>query len=287
MQQLTAFLILLFIVACTYSSKKESPVIKNENVQIAYTDKGDGDTTLLFIHGWAINKKFWQNQADQFSKRYRVVAIDLGGHGASGTNRNSWTIPDYAGDVISIMKGLNLEKVVLIGHSMSGDIMLDVAKNLPQPVIGIIGIDNLTDIADKPLTPEQMKPVNDWFHILETKFDSTAADYCRTSLFPPGYKDTVSVNRVIRTVINTDSVVAIATLKSLLAFAPNEAALLSNSNLKLNLIISSGNKVNDSSLSRYCKSGYAYKTIEGTGHYPMIEKPTEFNKALQETLDHL
>jgi pimeloyl-ACP methyl ester carboxylesterase len=287
MQKLAAFVIPLLIIACASPSKKESLFIKNGNVQIAYTDSGKGDTTLLFIHGWAINKEFWQSQVDEFSKRYRVVTIDLGGHGASGSNRDSWAIPDYTNDVISLIKGLNLEKVVLIGHSMSGDIMLEAAKNFSEPVIGIIGIDNLTDISDKPLTPEQMKLINDWFHVLETKFDSTASDYCRTSLFPPGYKDTASINRVIYSVTNTDSVVAIATLKSLLTFAPNEAALLLNSSLRLNLVISSSNKVNDSSLSKYCKSGYSVRTIEGTGHYPMIEKPVEFNKALQETLNHL
>jgi pimeloyl-ACP methyl ester carboxylesterase len=287
MHKLTALLLPLLIIACSTPAKKENPVVNNGNVQLAYTNLGGGDTTLLFIHGWAINKEFWQNQVDYFGKRYHVVAIDLGGHGASGNNRDSWTVPDYANDVISLIKGLDLKNVVLIGHSMSGDVMLEVVKNYPQPVIGIVGIDNLTDINATPLTPEQLKPVNDWFEVLKKKFDSTAADYCRSGLFPPGYKDTVSINRVIRTVTNTDSVVAIATLKALMDFSPNEAGLLSNSKLRLNLVISSGNTVNDSSLSKYCRSGYSIRKIEGTGHYPMIEKPDEFNKALQETMDHL
>ncbi|MES1217734.1 MAG: alpha/beta hydrolase [Bacteroidota bacterium] len=287
MRKITILLLAIHFLSCSSTAKKENPIIRNGNVEIAYISAGEGDTTLLFIHGWAINKEFWQKQVDQFSKRYHVVAVDLGGHGQSGKNRNSWTIPDYANDVISVINGLQLKKVVLIGHSMSGDVMLEVLKNQPQPVIGIIGIDNLTDISTSPLTPEQQKPIDDWFLTLEQNFDSVATDYCHAALFPPNYHDTASVNRVVKTVLQTDSLVAIATLKSIMNFSPNEAGLLLNSNLRLNLIVSSGNKVNDSVLTKYCKSGYAVKTIQGTGHYPMIEKPDEFNKALQETLEHL
>ncbi|MGC4034797.1 MAG: alpha/beta hydrolase [Chitinophagaceae bacterium] len=287
MKKLTVLLLPMIMIACSTSSKKEHPIVKNGNVQIAYIDEGNGDTTLLFIHGWAINKEFWQKQIEHFSKRYRVVAIDLGGHGASGKDRSSWTIPDYSNDVVAVIQQLHLDKVVLIGHSMSGEVMLQTVKNLPQPIIGIIGIDNLTSIDPKPFTEEQMKPINQWFDTLAKSYDSVAADYCRKGLFPPGYQDTASINRVIRSVTNMDSMIAIATLKSLMEFTSNDSALLANNKLRLNLVISSGNAVDSISLNKYCKNGFTIRKVIGTGHYPMIEKPDEFNARLQETLDHL
>src|SRR6478735_8001040 len=61
-----AIIIALFITSCSSPEQKKensSPVaIKNGDVEIAYTKAGDGDTTILFVHGWSINKSFWQRQ---------------------------------------------------------------------------------------------------------------------------------------------------------------------------------------------------------------------------------
>ncbi len=66
--------------------------IENNGAPIAYTDTGKGDTTILFVHGWCINKSYWADQAAYFGKSYRVVAIDLPGYGQSGKNRKAWEV---------------------------------------------------------------------------------------------------------------------------------------------------------------------------------------------------
>ena len=107
------------------------------------------------------------------------------------------------------------------------------------------------------------------------------------ALFPPDYKDTVSVNRVLNDVGNTDSVVAAKALSSLLEFAPKETALLKEMQKPVHLIISDFSPMQQDSLAKYSKAGFGIKTIHGTGHYPMIEKPDEFNKLLTETLNEI
>src|SRR5678810_35702 len=87
--------------ACTSNEKKiaEHVPVKSGDVAIAYNLKGSGDTMIVFVHGWAISKEYWQSQQELFSKRYATVALDLGGHGQSGRNRDSWTVYDYANAV--------------------------------------------------------------------------------------------------------------------------------------------------------------------------------------------
>ena len=58
------------------------------NIAIDYLKAGDGDITLLFVHGSFINKDYWREQLEYFKTNYSVIAIDLAGHGKSETNRD-------------------------------------------------------------------------------------------------------------------------------------------------------------------------------------------------------
>src|SRR5882762_3597848 len=145
------FIALLFIItaiqiSCSQKSANQHKKISDQGVNIAYTDTGKGDTTLFFVHGWCINRGYWYNQVNYFSKKYRVVTIDLPGFGQSGKNRTAWTPETYGLDVDSVIAQLNLKNVILVGHSMAGDIVLQAAVNAPDRVIGLVGIDNFKGV---------------------------------------------------------------------------------------------------------------------------------------------
>lgn len=277
---------LLLLAACTNEEQNAKPDVKNGIVPIAYNKTGNGDTALVFVHGWGINKEYWNNQVKAFDNRFTVVTIDLGGHGKSGTQRAHWAIDDFANDVMAVLDTLNLNKVILVGHSMGGDIILDIAYKIPDRIVGLVGIDNFKDVG-VPLSPEQNMQVKEFMRELNVNYKETAKSYCRTALFPPNYADSVSVNRVLNDVANTDSIVAIKSLNGLLEFAPNEVALLKQMTKPMHLIVSDYTPMLQDSLAKYSKAGYGIKTIQGTGHYPMIEKPEEFNKLLNETLNEI
>ena len=80
--------------------------------------KGEGDTTLLFIHGRNLDHTYWQNQEAALSSSYRLVMVDLAGCGASGTNRKNWTTESFARDITVIINKEQLKNVVLVAHSM-------------------------------------------------------------------------------------------------------------------------------------------------------------------------
>lgn len=288
MKQILRLLLISFCVLlsdCSEKKQEHNITIKNGDVTLAYSKSGNSDTALLFVHGWAINKEYWQDQATAFSKRYTVVTMDLGGHGASGSNRTSWTTDDFANDVIAVIDSLKLQKVILVGHSMGGHIILEAASKIPQKIIGFIGVDNFKDVG-AIYTAQMQQQINAFVDSLHVHYKSTAVAFSRGSLFPPNYPDTASVNRVLTNVANMDSTIAIAAIESEIHFN-KEKELLMQLKIPVHLIESDYRPTAADSLAKYCGSGYEIKTIHGTGHYPMIEKPEEFNQLLSETLDEI
>src|SRR6185295_7436006 len=104
---------LFSILSCVSTSEKKHVAIKNGDVSIAYTMSGNGDTSIVFVHGWGISKEYWKQQQDALSSDYTVVALDLGGHGQSGHNRENWTIEEFAKDVGAVIDRLKLNNVIL------------------------------------------------------------------------------------------------------------------------------------------------------------------------------
>ncbi|CAM4248582.1 alpha/beta hydrolase [Vreelandella rituensis] len=112
-----------------------------DGVPIAYEVRGSGKPTLVFIHGWSCDGRYWRGQLPHFSRQHRVVAIDLAGHGHSGQKRESFTVPAFGEDVKAVLDDLEVEQAILIGHSMGGPVSVEAARLFPKRVIGIIGVD--------------------------------------------------------------------------------------------------------------------------------------------------
>ncbi len=113
---------------------------------LAFTDQGSG-TPLVLLHGFLENKTMWQPFIPTLSKNYRVIAIDLLGHGASGCLGYVHTIDAMAEAVESILKHLKINQAHFIGHSMGGYVVLAYAERNPNTVSGLC-LMNSTSFAD-------------------------------------------------------------------------------------------------------------------------------------------
>jgi len=256
--------------------------IRDNKVEINYFQQGDGNTTLLFLHGWCIDATYWKNQLQYFSQKYSVYAIDLPGFGKSKAQRTNWTIEEYANDVTAFIDTMNLTNVVIIGHSMAGEIMLQSALANNPKIVGIVGIDNFK-VIDVVFTPEQMKQMTDFLPLLQNDFKNSAPAYADMMLFHPSTSNEVK-NRVKTDFANSNSVIAYETLMTQMQYSYADAQRLEQLNNKLYLINSDYFPTNNDGLKNHCKSGFQVETISATGHYPMIEKPTEFNLILDKVL---
>ena len=136
-------------------------VLSKDGVEIVYDAVGNGEPTLVFVHGWSCDKSYWNDQVKTFSPKYKVVTIDLAGHGESGSERKNYTMELFGEDVAAVVNKLELDKVILIGHSMGGYVIIEAARQLKEKVIGLVGADTYQGLEDE-MTKEQidqfMKP---------------------------------------------------------------------------------------------------------------------------------
>jgi pimeloyl-ACP methyl ester carboxylesterase len=256
--------------------------IQNNGIPIAYTDTGRGDTTLLFVHGWCINKGYWADQALHFGKRYRVVAMDLPGYGESGRNRKAWDVNTFAGDVNAVIDQLKLKNVILVGHSMSGTIVLQAAINQPDKVIGLVGVDNFKGQGTPPKTAAQKKEIADAIAAMRKDFKQVAFQWFNEGLF---YKTTGKAirARILNDVAHADTA---ATIGSMEQQAYDDVPNLIKCKKKLYLI-NSDYQPNDTTWLVKNKIPYKLLIVHNTGHFPMVEAPEEFNNRLAEVLADL
>jgi pimeloyl-ACP methyl ester carboxylesterase len=112
------------------------PLCQYKNLNVHYTETGSG-RALVLLHGFLENLSMWDNYVSALSKRYRVVCIDLLGHGKSDCHGYVHTMEDMAEGVKAVLRHLNLRRYLMIGHSMGGYVALAYGDLYPDNLIGI------------------------------------------------------------------------------------------------------------------------------------------------------
>ena len=252
----------------------------SDGVEIVYYEKGAGNKTLLFIHGYGCNSKYWWAQLQHFSKNYRVISIDIGGHGESGTNRNNYTMANFGADVVAVMNEENIKQSYLIGHSMGCPVALEATVVLQDRVTAIIGVDTFHNIAKGPASPFVKLMVNTMFRFRQSSSTNDAV----TKQFREDANLDLK-NWVTKKAETTDPRASRGSLSSIIAMDyPTQLKKVSvpiitlNSKFWMETNVEEGQK-------EYSK--YEVSFIDGVGHYVMMERPTYFNHWLDGVLDDI
>ena len=262
---------------------QEIKTVYNDDVEINVSRYGQGELTLLFVHGWCINKGYWTNQVEELKSDYKVVTMDLPGFGLSGKSREEWSIQAYAADVNAVIAQLELDNVVLVGHSMGGNIVLEAALN-NNKVIALVGVDNFKEVGLE-YTDDIRGEIEGFLGMLRDDFPVMIAAYAESALFHPE-TDSLVRKRVVDDFLDADRNIALSSLESLFGYTQQELEKLSAFQGKLYLINSDATPTDENGL---LASGVAYEVIDinTTGHYPMIEKPQVFNQLLRKVLNKI
>jgi pimeloyl-ACP methyl ester carboxylesterase len=144
-----AWLALLFMMVYSAQASDDWPrmVESADGVSISYQVHGSGEPTLVLVHGWSCDGRYWRAQARHFARQHRVVVIDLAGHGHSGLARENYTMAAFGEDVRAVVEDVGAEQVILIGHSMGGPVTAEAARLMPGKVIGLIGVDTFQNLS--------------------------------------------------------------------------------------------------------------------------------------------
>jgi pimeloyl-ACP methyl ester carboxylesterase len=114
------------------------PQVEVNGVKINYIVEGDSPPALIFIHGLGEYLESWRNQIAFFSKDYRVVALDLRGHGKSAVPKKRIEIGDFAADVKSLIDSLGINNAYFCGLSMGALVVLHPPPPHPECFLGMI-----------------------------------------------------------------------------------------------------------------------------------------------------
>lgn len=110
----------------------------NDDVNIAYIDEGKGSETIIFIHGLGSYLPAWKNNIDSLKKQYRCIALDLPGYGKSSKNPTDGSMSYYADVVMQFAAKLQIDKPIVCGHSMGGQIAVVAALRYPTSIKKLI-----------------------------------------------------------------------------------------------------------------------------------------------------
>jgi sigma-B regulation protein RsbQ len=128
----------------------ESRFATLDGARIHYVNYGKGSDAMVLIHGWTCNIDNWRDQLPDFSRRNRVIAIDLPGHGQSDKPQITYSMDHFARAVEAVMRDAKVKRAVLVGHSMGTPIARQFYRKYPKKTLAIVVVDGpLRPFADK------------------------------------------------------------------------------------------------------------------------------------------
>jgi pimeloyl-ACP methyl ester carboxylesterase len=279
--ELVACLVFL-ISAFGYSpAEAEWPHIafSKDGTPISYEIFGVGEPTLVFVHGWSCDARYWRAQVPVFSKKYRVVVIDLAGHGHSGMSRTKYIMGSFGEDVRAVTESTGSHSVILIGHSMGGSVIAEAARLMPDRVIGLIGIDTLENI-EYPMTREEVKKM---IAPLEENFRDGSRQFVSEMIAPN--TDPQLREWILSDMSAAPPSVAISAMNEMMTqYITGEAAKVFKQ-IQIPVITVNGDlwPINYEANRRHMFSFNAI-VLKEADHFLMMDRPIDFNKALEKAI---
>jgi pimeloyl-ACP methyl ester carboxylesterase len=231
--------------------------------------RGSGGLPVLFAHSFAGDSTHWSNTLDHLKPQRRVVAFDFSGHGRSPGAVGSYSIAELAKDIGAVADAQQLDSFVLVGHSMGAAVAAEYAGGHAPRVKALVLVD--APPAPGAIPPRQIEQMHaaiakDPFPVIE--------QFWSQQMF-----------------IDTRDEVRQRLLAGLRAMSRRPAAELTDASLDYDArpalsrypgarfaIVTARN---DEPLSlHHATPGFRHVVIRGTGHWIHLDKPEEFNKAL-------
>jgi pimeloyl-ACP methyl ester carboxylesterase len=270
----TAAALAALLLAATPAAVRTGTARSADGLAIAYDVRGQGKVAVVLLHCWACDRSFWKEQVAPLSRRWRVVTVDLGGHGASGADRERFTVTSLGADVEAVVRALKLDRVVLVGHSMGGPVALDAARRLSGHVAGIVVVDSLHDVETK--APREA--VEKMAALYEEDFRGTMASMV-PRMFPPN-ADPAVVEFVVSRASATRPGPALALLRDYPDL--DLARWMDDAKVPVRALQSGPPMSPPTRMGNNRKHGnYDASFLDGVGHYPMLERPADFNRRLE------
>jgi len=279
---LTVLFTFLFSAIGLVQAQTEWPKIipSRDGTPISYEIYGTGEPTLVFVHGWSCDARYWRAQLSHFSKNHRVVTLDLAGHGHSGTTRSNYTMLAFGEDVRAVTEAIGSRGLILIGHSMGGPVIAEASRLMPKSVMGLIGIDTLENI-EYPMT---RKELDQMIAPLKRDFRTGSRQFVKEMILP-------STDPLIRDWILSDMsaappAVALSAMNEMMSqYITGESAKIFDE-IRIPVVTVNGDMwpINYEANRRHMSSFDAI-VLKEADHFLMMDRAEEFNRALEKAIN--
>jgi pimeloyl-ACP methyl ester carboxylesterase len=249
-----------------------------DGVKIVYSVAGSGEPALVFIHGGLANRGFYDGQLEAFGGRYRTIALDLAGHGESGVDRKKWGIPEFGADVKAVIDAEKAKQVIIFGNSLGGPVAIETALLLPGRVLGVVGIDTF-QLLDQQISPEQVRQRAELF-----EKDYPGALKQMVGMLFHEDADPAIVADAEKRMSGISPATAKAIFLGMAGYDEGAAARRLTAPLRA---INGDRYPTDVDANRKLKPDFDAVIMTHMGHYPMLERPDEFNHRVAEMVASL
>lgn len=281
LRSLAGCLILLVLMAGTVRAEVQWPrvVPSRDGTPISYEVIGAGEPTLVFVHGWSCDARYWRAQVPYFSKSHRVVVLDLAGHGHSGMARKRYTMSAFGEDVRAVTEAAGGRNVILIGHSMGGQVMVEAARLMPARVTGLIGVDTLENI-EYPLTRGELKKM---MTPLKKDFRAGSREFMGGMISPD--TDPQLREWILADVSAAPPAAALSAMNEMMELYITGDAARIFEKVRVPVITVNGDQwpVNYEANRRHMLS-YDALIMKKADHFLMMDQPEEFNRTLEKAI---
>ncbi len=255
----------------------ENAALSGDGVSIRFLTAGRDkpEPTIVLVHGFGGDASIWEEQIHHLAMDHRVVALDLPGHGKSGSDRmGDWTMQAFGDDVRAVCEEMGAARVILVGHSMGCPAVIEAARLMPDRVVSLVLVEPPHHDVEGKMSEDVIKQVlADW----KADYKGNVERMAHERLFIPTSDEKI-VQSVVQRMLTVQPFIARAMIASL--FRYDFARAMEEVHVPMHFINSSALGPTDvAALERHSKH-VDLQVIDGVGHFPMLEAPAKFDAAL-------
>jgi 3-oxoadipate enol-lactonase len=246
-------------------------------ITLAYSDTGSG-LPIVFLHAFPLNRTMWTTQEQALSSQFRVITVDLRGHGESDAPLWRYTLDQAADDVRALLDHLSIRQAVLVGLSMGGYILFAFYRKFADRVKGLV----LADTRAQADTAEGKDGRFQMAQVAYKKGPTAIADLMIPKLLSPA---SISSNpdlvRTVRAMIEGNQISGIAGDLMAMAERADSIPYLNQIACPTQIIVGELDQAtppSDAKLMADRIPGARLATIPGAAHLANLEQPEAFNQ---------
>ena len=250
-----------------------------DGVTLHWTSAGRGPQTLMLVHGWTCDDTSWAAQVPALAAKYRVLTIDLPGHGKSGLPR-AFSMDLFARAVEAVRSEAGVDQMVLVGHSMGVPVIRQYARLYPQRVSALVLVDGVVVLGAPPRPGAQRSepPVPDRMKGPDGR--KNRETMIRT-MFTPATPAPLQA-QILKMMLAAPEATAYGAM-----VATFDPAIWKDEVMTMPVlgIYADKSALGNPDAVKKVFPNSRYVEVAGTGHFVMMEQPQEFNRLVSEFVD--